>query len=186
MTTEIAPRSNRSGDSPERLGLHFEGLAGADGRIYSSTDFESSPILMLVVVGNGCPSVKAYGDELRRIDRELGPEGVQIVAVNSNNEALSPPDTLSEMAQVVRAHRWDFPYLKDPAGALARQIGASTTPHAFVFDSDRRLRYRGRITDSRDPKRATSTDLLDALADLRADRAVRVPVTQPLGCSIVW
>lgn len=186
MTTETAPHTNRSGDHPERLVLHFEELVGADGRIYSSADFDSSPVLVLVVVSNGCPSVKAYGDELRRIDRELRSKGVRIIAVNSNNEALSPPDTLGEMAKVVRAQSWGFPYLKDPAGALARRIGASTTPHAFVFDSNRILRYRGRITDSRDPVRATSTDLLDALADLGANREVKVPATQPLGCSIVW
>lgn len=186
MTAETALRTDRSGNSPERSVLHFENLMGADGRTYSSTDFDSSPTLVLVVVGNGCPSVKAYGDELRRIDRKMRPLGVQVIAVNSNNEALSPPDTLSEMAEVARARSWEFPYLKDRAGALARTIGASTTPHAFVFDSNRTLCYRGRITDSRDPVRATSTDLLDAVADVNAHRAVQVPATQPLGCSIVW
>lgn len=92
---------------------------------------------------------------------------------------------LSQMAQVARARDWKFPYLKDPAGDLARHVGASTTPHVFVLDSTRTLRYQGRITDSRDPARATTTDLLDAVTDLRAHREVRVPATRPLGCSIV-
>ncbi|MEX2553531.1 MAG: thioredoxin family protein, partial [Actinomycetota bacterium] len=78
------------------------------------------------------------------------------------------------------------PYLKDEDGALAKGCGAVTTPHAFVFDGDRKLRYRGRITDSRDPSRAASTDLTNALEDLQAGRPVKEPETQPIGCSIVW
>jgi hypothetical protein len=60
-----------------------------------------------------------------------------------------------------------------------------STPHAFVFDGDRRLRYRGRIDDSRDPARVTSFDLDRALADMFEDRPVEVPETQPFGCAIV-
>lgn len=186
MTVDTADRTSRPGSFPGREALEFEDFMGADGRRYSTASFRASPILVLVFVGNACPSVKAYGDELRRIDRQLGPEGVQIVAINSNNDALSPPDTFEQMVEVVRTRGWDFPYLKDRGGDLARRVGATTTPHAFVFDGERTRRYQGRLTDSRDPARAQSTDLLDAVADLQADREVQVPATQPIGCSIVW
>ena len=92
----------------------------------------------------------------------MGPAGVQIVAINSNNPFLSPADVLPEMVKRAGAAGYNFPYLKDEDGAVARSYGAMTTPHAFVFDHERRLRYRGRIDDSRDPSKLTSNDLADA------------------------
>jgi hypothetical protein len=115
-----------------------------------------------------------------------GPRGVHLVAVNANNPSLSPPDTLLRMVQAARERRWGFPYIKDEAGALARACGATTTPHVFVFDRKRRLRYRGRLTDSRQPSTATSNDLANALEDLVAGRVVRLADAPALGCSIVW
>jgi thiol-disulfide isomerase/thioredoxin len=164
----------------------FHDLVGVDGGRYSLSSFEEHPILVLLFVGNGCPSVKAYGEELNRLQQEYGQRGVQLVAVNANNPSLSPPDTLLRMAQAARERRWGFPYVKDQDRALARACGATTTPHAFVFDWKRRLRYRGRLGDSRQPSTATSHDLADALEDLVAGRPVRLADAPALGCSIVW
>ena len=161
-------------------------LMGVDGKRYSLSSFSEHPVMVLVFVGNGCPSVKAYGEELNRLHGLYGPRGVQLVAVNANNASLSPPDTLLQMVQAARERQWRFPYVKDPDGALARACGATTTPHAFVFDGQRRLRYRGRLADSRQPSTATSNDLGNALEDLVAGRSVRVPDAPALGCSIVW
>jgi peroxiredoxin len=163
----------------------FHDLAGVDGRRYSLSSF-GGDVLVLLFVGNGCPSVKAHSEELNRLQEELGAAGVQLVAVNANNAALSPPDTLRHMGEVAAERGWRFPYVNDTDAALARACGAVATPQAFVFDRERRLRYRGRLTDSRDPSRATVRYLEDALDDLVAGRPVRVPETAPYGCSIVW
>jgi hypothetical protein len=90
------------------------------------------------------------------------------------------------MVERARRSALPFPYLKDSDGALARSCGAICTPHAFVFDADRRLRYRGRIDDSRTGRRVTSSDLENAVADVLERRPVRVPETDPFGCAIVW
>jgi hypothetical protein len=164
----------------------FRGLRGVDGAVYSLSSFGDYQILVLVFVGNGCPSVKAYSGELKRMQETYRTRSVQFVAVNANNPHLSPPDTFDQMVEATGEREWAFPYVKDDAGKLARACGAVTTPHAFVFDRSRRLRYRGRITDSRDPSRATRHYLADALDDLIAGRPVAVPDTTPLGCSIVW
>jgi peroxiredoxin len=177
--------------SPPALALgdvapNFHDLIGVDGQRYSLSSFRSHPILVLVFVGNACPSVKAYGEELNRLHQKYGPLGVQLVAVNANNANLSPADTFAQMVKVARQRGWHFPYVKDPDGSLARACGAITTPHAFVFDHEQRLRYRGRLTDSRQPSRATTNDLSNALADLIAERPVGLADTPAFGCSIVW
>ena len=112
-------------------------------------------------------------------------KGVQLVAINSNNAYLSPVDTFAEMVRRVQEKHFNFPYLKDEDGSVADAFGAISTPHIFVLDSGRILRYKGRIDDSRDPAKATHSDLEYALEDVLAQRSVRVPETKPFGCAIV-
>ena len=164
----------------------YHGLTGADGRRYSSEDFADKPVLVLVFVGNGCPTVRLYEQRLVESSRRHAANGVQFVLVNSNNAHLSPPDTYERLVERAGRSALPFPYLKDPDGSLARACGAICTPHAFAFDAERRLRYRGRIDDSRTGNRVTTDDLADAVADLVAGREVRVPDTAPFGCAIVW
>jgi hypothetical protein len=69
---------------------------------------------------------------------------------------------------------------------VAKRYGAKRTPHVFLLDRDRKLRYRGRIADSRDPAKVTRRDLQCAVADLLAPKEVEVLETEPVGCAIVW
>lgn len=112
-------------------------------------------------------------------------QGVQLVAINSNNAYLSPADSFPEMVQRAREKRFNFPYLKDHDSCVADAFGAISTPHIFLLDSGRILRYKGRIDDSRDPAKATYSDLENALEDILAHRPVRIPETKPFGCAIV-
>jgi peroxiredoxin len=181
MNTSISAEDLKLGEEAPVFG----DLRGADGKSYRLSSFDDKPVLALVFVANGCPTVRVYDDRLKALQARYGPAGVQIVAINSNNPFLSPADVLTEMVKKAEAAAYNFPYLKDEDGAVAGSYGAMTTPHAFVFDHERRLRYRGRIDDSRDPSKLTSNDLADALADVLQGRIVRVPDTQPFGCAIV-
>ena len=163
----------------------FDALPGVDGGRYGLASFAGTPILVLFFTCNGCPTVKANERRLVDLQADYAPRGVQLVAVNSNNPYLSPGDTLTEMQNRAQEKAFNFPYLKDEDGAVARAFGAINTPHCFVLDRERRLRYHGRIDDTRDPARASYSDLENALADLLAGRAVRTPETQPFGCAIV-
>lgn len=164
---------------------NFGHLWGVDGEDYSFVSFDHHPILILVFTCNGCPTVKANEDRLIGLQERYGRAGVQLVAINSNNPYLSPPDTADEMVRRAREKGFNFPYLKDADGAVAAAFGAISTPHVFMFDATRRLLYKGRIDDARDPARATASDLENALRDIFAGRPVSVPETQPFGCAIV-
>lgn len=141
---------------------------------------------VVVFVANGCPTARAYEDRLNALSRTAREGGLELVAVNSNNAALSPPDTVEEMESRARARGFGYPYLKDADGALARRLGAICTPHAFVLDRQHHVLYSGRIDDSRLGDRITSRDLENAIGDVIAGHEVRVPHTEPFGCSIVW
>jgi peroxiredoxin len=164
----------------------FGEVVAVDGQHYSLSSFDDREVLVLVFLGNGCPTAKSCEDGLIELQAAYGPRGVGLVAINSNNPYLSPPDTLGEMSRRARAKAYNFPYLKDPDAALARAYGVTRTPQVCVLDADRVLRYRGRVFDARDPARVQRRDLQEAVDDLLAHQEVRVPETDAFGCSIVW
>jgi peroxiredoxin len=164
----------------------FSDLLGVDGRRYSLSSFEDRRLLVVVFISNGCPTVRAFEDRLAEIEATYAPDGVRVVAINANNPHLSPGDSYEEMVRRASEKGFPFHYLKDEHSRVARAYGAISTPHAFVLDEGRRLRYQGRIADSRIPERVTAPDLENALVDLLAGRPPRVPLTLPFGCSIVW
>jgi thiol-disulfide isomerase/thioredoxin len=161
-------------------------LRGVDGRRYSLPSLAGQAATVVVFVANGCPTVRAYEDRLMRLQEAGQKSGVSVVAVNSNNAALSPPDTFGEMVKRARDRGFNFAYVKDPDGALARSFGAICTPHAFLLDRDLTVVYSGRIDDSRLGNKITNQDLEDAISDLVADQPITVRRTEPFGCSIVW
>jgi peroxiredoxin len=163
----------------------FSELMDVSGRRYSLSSFGGQPWLVAIFSCNGCPTVKANEERLVALQAAYAAKGVQLVAINSNNSYLSPADTFPEMVRRAADRHFNFPYLKDDDGSVARRFGAISTPHLFLFDRERRLRYRGRIDDSRDPAKATRSDLENALNDLLAGQPVRVPETTPFGCAIV-
>lgn len=163
----------------------FRDLPAVDGARYSLTDFARHRVLVVVFISTGCPTVKANEDRLMALQGKYRKAGVGFVAINANNPYLSPPDTFEEMARRADEKHFNFPYLKDTDGAVADHFGAVSTPHVFVLNASRHLVYKGRIDDKRDPSRATSSDLENALRDVFADVPVKVPETQPFGCAIV-
>ena len=161
-------------------------MPGVDGRTHSLEEFAEASALVVVFIGNGCPTVRAYEDRLKDLHEKYTARGVQLVAVNSNNPHLSPFDTQAEMVARAEEAGLPFPYLKDEEGSLARAFGAVSTPHAFVFDGDRRLRYRGRIDDARIAESVTKRDLDEAVGAVVDGRRPAVEATDPFGCSIIW
>lgn len=166
--------------------VEFEGLSGVDGRNHSLSSLAGACATVIVFIGNGCPTVRSYEDRLIAMANAWRSAGVELIAINSNNANLSPPDTLAQMISRSTTRKYTFTYLKDADGAVARNYGAVCTPHAFVLDSRRRIVYQGRIDDSRMGNTITSHELENAVADLVAGRPVTIRETEPFGCAIVW
>jgi glutathione peroxidase-family protein len=161
-------------------------LLGVDGEHHALSSLAGHTATAVVFVGNGCPTVRAYEDRLMALQDAYRSAGVRVVAINANNPHLSPPDTFSEMVKRATERKFNFPYLTDADGAVAKRFGAICTPHAFVLDGELKVVYSGRIDDSRIGDKITSRDLENALTDLVAGRPVAVRRTDPFGCGIVW
>lgn len=165
-------------------GPSFTDLAGVDGKNYSLSSFDDKQIVVLIFMANRCPTARVYTDRLKLIQTEYGPKGVQLVGVNSDSPYFFSMEALSKMIEVAEEREYNFPYLKDADQNVAKSYGALVTLHAFVLDRERRLRYRGRVDDSRDPSKVTISDLRNALDDLVVGREVRTPETRPFACAI--
>ncbi|MDA4123270.1 MAG: thioredoxin family protein [Thaumarchaeota archaeon] len=161
-------------------------LEGVDGNRSSLKSFSKSSALAIIFTCNHCPYSKAYEDRLIEIQRDYASKGVRLVAINSNDDKAYPEDSYPEMVKRAGEKRFNFPYLRDADQKTVDAYGAVCTPHVFVFDADRVLRYRGRIDDSRDPSQVKSPDLKNALDDLLGGLPLRAPDTKPFGCSIKW
>ena len=162
----------------------FNNLIGVNGSSYSLSTFEDKEILVLIFMANRCPTARVYTERLKSIQNDYGSKGVQLIGVNSDNQYFFALETLPNMLSIAEERNFNFPYLKDEDQSLAKKYGALVTLHAFVLDKERKLRYRGRIDDSRDSSKVTVNDLRNAIDDLIGGKEVRTPETRPFACSI--
>lgn len=172
-------------------------LKGVDGKTYTLASFSKSRILALVFTCNHCPTAQAYEDRLIQLTKDYAPKGVAVVAVSPNDPKAVRLDELgysdlgdsyAEMQQRAKEKGYNFPYLYDGATqAMAKAYGPVATPHVFIFDSERKLRYQGRIDDVEKPtKTPTVHDTRDALDALLAGKELPTTTTKVFGCSVKW
>jgi peroxiredoxin len=173
-------------------------LPGIDGRTYKLADFAGPDVLMVLFTSNHCPTSHGIEKRLQKLRDDLRGQSFSLVAINPNHpDGLSADelgygeytDSFADMKPYAKSNGWDFPYLYDGDKQLtARAYGCLATPHVFIFDKERRLRYAGRYDDSRFPEESTvkSPDARNAIESLLAGRPVAVPLTKPHGCSTKW
>lgn len=164
-------------------------LPGTDARPHSldGDGLPDKPVLVVVFSCNHCPYVQAYEDRLVAIQRDYAARGVQVIAINSNDDANYPEDSFEQMVARARARGFNFLYLRDASQAVARAYGATHTPQLFVFDRARTLRYTGKIDDNwQNPKAVTRQYLRDAIDALLNGRNPVEAQTHAIGCTIKW
>lgn len=171
-------------------------LPGIDGRTHSLKDYAGAKILVVVFTANHCPTAQAYEDRIIQLVRDYQGKGVAFVAIAPNdpravrlNELAWTDlgDTLEEMKTRAQEKGFNFLYLYDGATQkVSHAYGPVSTPHAFIFDSQRLLRYQGRIDNAEKIGTATQHDVRNALDALLAGQPVLLETTKTFGCSIKW
>ena len=172
-------------------------LKGVDGKMYSLASFNSSKILVIVFTCDHCPTAQAYEQRLIQLTKDYKPRGVAVVAIMPNDPKSVQLDELGyadlgdsfeEMKIHAKRKHFNFPYLFDgDHETVAQAYGPVATPHVFIFDKDRILRYQGRIDDVEKPTGTPKNlDTKNAIDALLAGKEVRVKTTKVFGCSIKW
>lgn len=172
----------RAEDPAQRAIDDFQ-LSDFRGKEHRLADYDETKLVVVAFLGTECPLAKLYGPRLSQLADEYKTRGVQFLGINSNRQ-----DSITELAAYARIHGIGYPLLKDPGNRVADRFGAERTPEVFVLDRERRIAYRGRIDDQfgvgyvRDEPREHF--LREALEDLLAERSVRRPQTEVVGCHI--
>ena len=158
------------------------------GEAVSLADFEDKPVVLVMFISNHCPYVKHVAAELARIGSEYRGQGVGVVAIGSNDIENYPDDAPPRMIEFAAEHGFTFPYLYDESQQVALAYRAACTPDLYVFDSERKLVYRGQLDGSR-PGNDVPVDGRDLRAALDAaldGAAVPEPQLPSAGCNIKW
>ena len=171
-------------------------LPGVDGKIHKLGDYAASPVLVVVFTCDHCPVAQVYEQRIETLYKDYGPRGVAVVAIQGNDpkaltidelDSSDLSDTLAEMKIRVAWKHLHYPYLYDGATqSVARAYGPQATPHVFIFDRSRRLRYEGRFDDNFRIEKVTVQDARNAADALLAGKPVPVDHTTVFGCSTKW
>src|SRR5438067_6612410 len=170
-------------------------LPGVDGRTYSLKEFASARLLVVVFTCDHCPTAQAYDDRIIKLHADYKDKGVALVAISPNDPKAvrldelgytDLSDSFEEMKIRARQRNFQFPYLYDgETQSTAKAYGVVATPHVYIFDQQRKLRYVGRIDDS-DVKEVKSHDARNAIEALLAGKPAPVEETKVFGCSTEW
>lgn len=162
-------------------------LPGVDGAHHSLSEYADAKLLIIAFTCNHCPYVVGSEERIKQLDADYKNRGVQLVTINSNETENHPTDSFEHMVEHAKEQGFGFPYLRDEDQSIATAYGALRTPHYYVFDAERKLRYTGRMDDRpRHPGEETTHELRDALDELLAGKEVSVPLTNPIGCNVKW
>jgi peroxiredoxin len=142
---------------------------------------------VVVFTCNHCPYALAWHDRIVAVARDYSGRDVRVLAVNANDAARYPRDSLEAMRERVRAGEFDgVPYLHDSSQEVARAYDARTTPDVFVLDGGGTLRYRGAPDGDYDDPAQNAAWLRGALDAILSGRDPDPAQTEPVGCSIKW
>jgi hypothetical protein len=162
-------------------------LLNVDSNKVCLDGFRDKKALVLVFTGNHCVYSKKYEDRLIQLARTCSAKGAAFVLVNSNSPTLSQDDRFALMQARAREQQYPCPYLHDPQGRLAKAVGATKNPEAFIYQASGtswKLAYSGKIDDN--PLMDTRVEqqfLRDALDALLAGQTPP-PSQAALGCNI--
>ena len=200
LVSLLAQSTFAAGEQPPTLAIGAKApdfkLPGVDGKTYALADFANSPVLVILFTCNHCPTAQAYEERIKSIVNDYKGKGVALVAISPNDPKsvrldelgyTDLSDSFDEMKVRARHRQYNFPYLYDgQTQEASKKYGAVATPHVFVFDKGRTLRYQGRIDDSERPQLAKTRELRDAIDAVLAGRELAVTQTKVFGCSVKW
>ena len=171
-------------------------LPGVDGKTHRLADYAGSPVLVVVFTCNHCPIAQMYEQRIQQLETEYHDRGVAIVAIQPNDpkairidelDSSDVSDSLEEMKIRVAYKNLRYPYLYDgETQSVTRSYGPQATPHIFVFDQDRKLRYEGRVDNSYRTEMVNTREARDAIDALLTHHDVTVTHTGVFGCSTKW
>jgi len=171
-------------------------LPGVDGKTYSLDSFKNSKVLAVIFTAVHCPTAEVYENRIKQLVADYTPKGVAFVVIQPNSPKglrldemgyTDLGDSIEDMKVRAEHRHFNFPFLYDgETQEISRKYGPVATPHVFVFDADRKLRYQGRIDSNPREAYAKVPDARNALDAVIGGTPVALEKTPTVGCSVKW
>lgn len=178
FTTNVNPGLNIGDIAPD-----FS-LKNVDGKNVSLADFKNVKGYIVVFTCNTCPYAIANEERLIELSKKYKKD-FPVIAINPNDAGVKPEESLEKMKERSKSKKFDFVYLKDENQTVYPAYGATKTPHVYLLDKEREVKYIGAIDDNAQDASGVKTKYLeDAIADVAAGRDVKLAITKAVGCGI--
>jgi peroxiredoxin len=193
-----AAAADETGPPPLAIGASAPDfcLPGIDGQTHCLKDYAGSKVLAIVFTCNHCPTAQLYESRIKQLADDYRGRGVTLVAIQPNSPKsvrldemgyTDIGDSFEDMKIRAAFRKFNFPYLYDgETQKIARAYGPAATPHLFIFDAERKLRYQGRVDNNPREQLVTSLDARNAIDAILAGKSVLLPKTPSVGCSTKW
>lgn len=160
-------------------------MTDVSGKSLSLSDVKDENGLLVLFSCNTCPFVLKWESRYNDLKAWADKNDVGMIVLNSNYQKRSGDDSLDAMKEKAENHGYEFYYVVDEESQIANAFGGQTTPHAFLFNSDFKLAYKGAIDDNYDSADDVSKAYLkDAISSLASGKDVAITETKPVGCGI--
>ena len=163
-------------------------LKSIDNKLISLNDIMGEKATLVMFICNHCPYVKAVIKDLAKDCNDLKNDGVNTVAIMSNDAKNYPEDSFENMISFSKSHGFSFPYLIDETQDVAEKYGAVCTPDFFGYNKNLELQYRGRLRELKNfiPVKDGESDLLKAMRQVAETSNGPKDQTPSAGCGIKW
>ncbi|HLC92898.1 MAG TPA: thioredoxin family protein [archaeon] len=163
-------------------------LPGTDGKNHSLAEASGKRATLIVFMCNHCPFVKPKMKYLKELFEKYDGKGLAMFGISSNDTEAYVEDDFEHMKIIAKEHGFRFPYLLDESQDVTRSYGAACTPDPFLFDSQLKLVYHGRIDDAhKEPhENAKTNELEQALKQVLAGQKITVKEEPSYGCNVKW
>lgn len=162
-------------------------LKNVDGKMVSLSDYKDAPAYVVIFTCNSCPYAVDWEDRIIGLHEKYAEKGIPVLAINPNDPSISGEDSFEKMVEISKKHNYDFPYLFDQQQKAARAYGATRTPHAYVLDKDRVIRYIGAIDNNHKNAKAADKKYVEEAVDaILQNKEVKTKSTKAIGCTIKW
>jgi hypothetical protein len=159
--------------------------SAVDGKPVSIADVRGKAGTLVIFTCNHCPFARGWENRIAELANGYSKKGIGVILINANDPAKYPEDDFAGMQARAKQLGLQVPYVVDDTSGIARALGASVTPEAFLFDKNGKLAYHGTIDDNhRDPAAVKTHYLKDALDAVLAGHPAPVAETKGIGCGI--
>jgi peroxiredoxin len=165
-------------------------LKNVDNKNVSLAQYPVAKGFIVVFTCNTCPFAMKYESRVEQLNKEFSSKGYPVIAISSNDTQAKPGDSFEEMQKKAKAEGYTFPYLYDESQAVAKQFGATNTPHVYVVSKEGGklvVKYIGAIDNNADDaSKADKKYVAEAINSLLEGKSPAVTATKAIGCGIKW